>query len=228
MMSKVPWNDVESYKVACRQLLIEYDTYIKGYVRKAYLNGNPADLGSHCSHRAGEVMSTNGMESRGKEIKRSHTPILKTFDNPKEESKNPMHMIAAVGKDANYYMPLDDPLVEFAVDPPREKFVDNVIKELRKVSDYKQLNIVTAANQKVQKYCNLTSTFLYSIITCDGVEVAHETVLGNKRVASFMWHFPTTARTFTSLSCFMKCDVKKYSQASAGKSRCYIDSISRD
>ena len=81
-MSKIAWNDIESYKVACRQLLIEYDEHIKDYVRKAFLSGDPSDLGSHCSHRAGEVMSTNAMESRGKQIKRSHTPIFDQDRSP--------------------------------------------------------------------------------------------------------------------------------------------------
>ena len=217
-MSKISWNDIESYKVACRHLLIEYNEHIKEYVCKAYLNGDPSDLGSHCSHRAGEVMSTNGMESRGKQIKCSHTPILKCFDKPKEESKNPMHMVAAIARDANNHMPLDDPLVNFAVDSPREKFIKSALIELRKVSDYKQPKTVTAASRKVQQYRNLTPTFLYSIMTCNGVEFAHEEVLGNKSVDSFIWHFPTIGRTFTSLSCYIKSYVNKYAQSPAGKS----------
>ena len=218
-MSKIAWNDIESYKVACRQLLIEYDKHIRDYVRKAYLNGDPSDLGSHCSHRAGEVMSTNAMESRGKEIKRSHTPILKCFDQPKEESKNPMHMIVAIAKDANSYMPLDDPLVDFAVKPSRVKFIKSAMTELRKLSDYKPPNTVTTASRRIQQYRNLTPTFLYSIMTCDGVECAHEDILGNNSVNSFIWHFPTIGRTFTSLSCYVKSCVHKYSQSPAGTSK---------
>ena len=218
-MSKIPWNDKRSFEVACRQLLIEYDNHIKDYVRKAYLNGDPSDLGSHCSHRAGEVMSTNGMESRGKQIKCSHTPILKCFDKPKEESKNPMHMIVAIAKDAHSHMPLDDPLVDFAVDAPREKFMSSALTELRKISDYKQPNTVTAASRRVQQYRNLTQTFLYSIMTCDSVECPHEEVLGKKNVESFIWHFPTIGRIFTSLSYYIKSCVNKYSQSPAGTSK---------
>ena len=103
-------------------------------------------------------MSTNGMECRGREIKRSHTPILKCFDKPKEESKNPMHMVAAIAKDANSCMPLDDPLVDFAVKPSREKFIKSAMIELRKVSDYKPPNTVTASSQRMQQYRNLRPT----------------------------------------------------------------------
>ena len=162
-------------------------------------------------------MSTNAMESRGKQIKCSHTPILNCFANPKEESKNPMHMIAAFGKDANSYMPLDDPLVDFATDAPREKFINSALIELRKVSDYKPPITVTAASRRVQKYRNLTPSFLYSIMTCDGVECAHDEVLGNKSVDSFIWYFPTIGCIFTSLSCYMKICIDKYSQSPAGK-----------
>ena len=92
MLSKIAWNDIESYKVACAQLLIEYDEHIKDHVRKAYLNGDPSDLGSHCSHRPSENMSTNAAESRGKELQKGQTSALSSEADPDEESKNPVHM----------------------------------------------------------------------------------------------------------------------------------------
>jgi len=71
---------------------------------------------------------------------------------------------------------------------------------------------------------NLTSTFLYSIVTVDGVETPHELILGNKQVPSFTIHFPTSSRVFTSLSLLMQADIEKYSQAPAGmKSRFILE-----
>ena len=215
-MSKIPWNDIESYKVACAQLLIEYDEHIKDHVRKAYLNGDPSDLGSHCSHRPGENMSTNAAESRGKEHQKGQTSALSSEADPDEESKNPIHMIAGAGIDADKHMSLSDPLKDFAVNAPRNKFIESALNELRKISSYRPPPTLTNSSRNVQKFLNLSGTFLYSIVTVNGLETPHESVLGNKRVESFTIHFPTTSRLFTSLSLYMLNDIAKFDQAPAG------------
>ena len=128
-------------------------------------------------------------------------------------------MIAGFARDANLHMSKKDPLADFAVNPPREKFVKRALDELRKASDYEQPRIVSESSRRVQEYSNLCSTFLYSVVTVDGVECPHADVLG-KKVSSFMIYFPTGSRLFTSLSLLMKKDIKLHSQAPEGlKSR---------
>ena len=60
------------------------------------------------------------------------------------------------------HMPLDDPLKDFAVNAPRDKFVESALNELRKVSRYSPPKIESSSSRKVQQYNNLTSTFLYA------------------------------------------------------------------
>ena len=161
-------------------------------------------------------MSTNAAESRGKEHQKGQTSALSSEADPDEESKNPVHMWAGFAIDANRHMPLDDPLKDFAVNAPRDKFVESALNELRKVSRYSPPKIESSSSRKVQQYNNLTSTFLYSIVTVGGVEKPHEVVLGNNQIDSFTIYFPTASRTLTSLSLMMRDDIALYDQAPAG------------
>ncbi|EJK49621.1 hypothetical protein THAOC_31482, partial [Thalassiosira oceanica] len=192
-----------------------------GYYNRPHLQNHHVHAPSR---RPGENMSTNGAESRGKEAQKGQTSALSGEADEKEESKNPIHMLAGFGIDANIHMPLEDPLNKFAVNAPRDDFIDSALDELRKVSSYSPPKTVTSSARRVQTYLNLTSTFLYSIVTVDGVETPHELILGNKQVPSFTIHFPTSSRVFTSLSLLMQADIEKYSQAPAGmKSRFILE-----
>ena len=72
MMACIPCGDFVTWKNALDGLLEDYKEHIKPYVKKTYLNGNPNCLGGHCSKRPGDMTSTQGMESRGGEIKKAH------------------------------------------------------------------------------------------------------------------------------------------------------------
>ena len=90
MMACIPCGDFDTWKNALDGLREDYKEHIKPYVKKTYLNGNPNCLGGHCSKRPGDMTSTQGMESRGGEIKKAHREILDKYKDPKKESRNPM------------------------------------------------------------------------------------------------------------------------------------------
>ena len=214
MMANIPCGDVETFQNALDGLLEKHKDDISDYVKKAYLNGNPNCLGGHCCHRPGEMTSTQGMESRGGEVKKAHQQILKQYTHPKEESRNPMHMIAAVAMDQYFHSTSSDPLAKFAIAPSRskpgdDKFLDKACDALRKLCDYSPPPTVTPGSGKKQQVKNLPSTWLYSFVLSDGEEVRHD-VLG-KKDTSIEFYFATASRTLTSLKMLMKAKLRDMS-----------------
>lgn len=209
MLVNIPCGDIESFKVGVACVLEKYGDAISDYVKKEYLNGSPLSLGGHCSKVFGEMTSTQGMESRGKEDKKAHTEVLSQYSNPNEESRNPIHMLAAFARDLTFHSKLSAPLEKFATKTkplrPRakDKFHEKACKELRLLSDYTPPEIVKPGSGKVQVVSNLKSPWLYSIVLSEGKEVAHQDVLGKKDV-SIEFIMPSDSRTYTSLKMLLK------------------------
>eukprot|EP00985_Skeletonema_marinoi_P021822 scaffold13611_cov78-Skeletonema_marinoi.AAC.2 len=204
MMSKIPCGEMVVFKNATDLLLEKYGASIKPSVRNSYFNGNPSDLGTHASKRAGEVMSTNGCERRGGETKKAHTNTMEIYTD-KMENINPVHMMSSTGRDIEFHSKVSDPLAKFAVKPSRNKFEKNALSALRALSDYKPPKVIPAHSNKKQKITNLDAMFLYSAVVVNGIETPHEDVLG-KRDISFTWFFPTGSRLVTSLSVQVKSE----------------------
>ncbi len=86
--------------------MVSIKTYLRKYgdqlslsVKNSYFNGKPSDLDTHVSKLPGEVKSTNGAERRGGETKKAHSYVLDQYTDSKSESRNPLHMLAAVAHD---------------------------------------------------------------------------------------------------------------------------------
>ena len=183
MMANIPCGDEETFKNALDGLLEKHQDDISDYVKKAYLNGDSRCLGGHCSKRPGEVTSTQGMERRGGEVKRFHQDVLSEFNNPREESLNPMHMLAAVARDYYFHSSISDPLAKFAVTPSRpgeDYFVDKACDNLRKLRDYSPPPTVTPGSGKKQQVSNLPSTWLYSFVLSNMEKKLHMMFLERK------------------------------------------------
>ena len=75
MIANIPCGDKVTFQNALEGLIDKYEDDISDHVKTAYLNGNPNCLGGHCSKRPDEVTSTQGMERRGGEVKKSHQDI---------------------------------------------------------------------------------------------------------------------------------------------------------
>lgn len=207
MMSKIPCGDTVTFKNALDLLREKYSKYIKGNVKGNYFNGNPRDLGGCCCHRPGEMMSTQGCEKRGGEVKRSHSEILSHYLDEKKESRNPLHILAAVARDARFHLTLSNPLKKLSTIPPKEgAFVDDALEELRYLSDYVPPKTLPAGSKKKQEVNNLRGTWLYSAVLVNGNEVSPDDVLG-KKSCSFQWQFPTSSRLLTSVSMMKKEEV---------------------
>ena len=211
MISKIPCGDVVTFNHALEGLLEKYGDRATNNIKNSYFSGNPCDLGGCCCHRPGEMMSTQGCEKRGGQVKKAHEQILAHYSDKKKESKNPLHMLAAVARDGAFKMKRSDTLAEFSAEPRRKgKFADKALDELRHLSDYKPAK----TSRKKPKIVNMRSTFLYSAVEVDGKEVAPETVLGDE-TKSFAWSFPTASCLLTSMSMYEK---EKREKGSGGPS----------
>ncbi len=189
------------FKNATELLLQKYGDQLSPSVKNSYFNGKPSDLGTHVSKVPGEVKSTNGAERRGGEIKKAHSTILKRFNHSKSESRNPLHMLAAVGRDIDLRMKASDRLETFAIVPSRDSHEEKAHEALRQLSDYKPIVNNASTSKKKQKIKNFDGSFLYSAIVVDGVERSIGNVLGsNTSTLSFTWWFPTLSRVLTSLA----------------------------
>ena len=225
-MACIPCGDFATWRNALDGLLEDYKEHIKPYVKKTYLNGNPNCLGGHCSKRPGDMTSTQGMESRGGEIKKAHREILDKYKDPKKESRNPMLMLAAVARDGRFHMKLSDPLSKFAVVPSRsDEWMDQVLEDLRQVSDYKPPKTLPPTSRRKQRVSNLRATWLYSMLLVEDKEVvSHDSVLGKKET-SIDWYWPTTSRIFTSYVAIVK---EKIASAVGGPSGFQLSLPSED
>ena len=109
-------------------------------------------------------------------MKKAHTEILNHYNNSKEESRNPLHIFAAVARDAAFHMKMSDTLSKFAVSPTRDvAFMDETLTNLRYLSDYKLPKVVPEGSRKKQQVNNLPSTWLYSQLVVDDNETARQT-----------------------------------------------------
>ena len=203
MISMLAPDDEESYGHAIELLIQKFDTYISPYVRESYLNGNSFDLGGHCAGRAGECASTQGMERRGGVIKDVHDHIMKSYGSPKLESRNPLHLLAAVARDYKYNCSHD----KFSSSPKRER-VAYAYDQLRDMSKHKVVTSTTTSRKRQ----NFPSTFLYAfcLVGPSKEESPLHNVLG-KSDTSFQLVIPTASRTFTSLSVLLQEDLSNIS-----------------
>lgn len=198
MMSNIPCGDVETFEVATKGVLKKYEKHIKPYVMRAYLNGNPSCLGGYCSKTPGDMTSTQGCEARGGEIKKAHKEIMEPYDDPKMESRNPLHLIGAVARDAAFHSKASNPCGKFAVQPSREDIIDDVMNDLRYLGEYTPPKEVSVSSRRVQKVCNLSGDWLYSFWeTGDGEEVSPDEILGKQ--VSIKSSLPSTSRLLSSL-----------------------------
>lgn len=199
MISCIAPNDLETYANAMNLLIQQYEKNISAYVRKAYFNGNPYDLGGRCAGRAGDGGSTQGMESIGGKVKAAQKNVTRRYANPKQESKNPLRLMAGAARYASFHMKLDDPLSKFSAEPIRDaKFMTPILDEIRMLSDYEPPREPAASSRRKFKPNNLSMTWLYSICVVNDVEMPIEDVLGKHE--SFEWYIPTASRVLTSLS----------------------------
>ena len=147
------------------------------------------------------MKSTNGAEKRGGEVKKKHSTILKQYKDSQSQSRNPLHMLAAVAHDIDLRLKTSDPLENFAKVPIRDSYEPKALQAMRQLSDYKPIVNNASTSNKKQKIKNIDGSFLYSAIVVDGVEKSIGNVLGsNTSTLSFTWWFPTLSRLLTSLA----------------------------
>lgn len=203
MMSKIPCGCLEDFRSAVKLLLEEFDKLLKPYVKKTYFSGDPSDLGSHCSKRPGENMSTNGAESRGGEVKGALAEILKKFESPRDSS-NPLFLMSAYSRDAATHLRKSEPLNTLAVHPVRgEEIMEPALDHLRHLSCYEPPPKVSSSSRKKQKIRNMRADWLFSTVTAGGEVAPHEEALGEASTSVDIWT-PTSSRFLTSLSSLMK------------------------
>ena len=201
MMTFIPPDKEECYRVAIDLLLKEYDEYLSQNFRAQYLTKDPNDLGGLCAGRAGEVASTNGMERRGGCTKNCHRDNCKELGLP-SRSGNPLLIISALGIDGQRKQ---NNIENVSIKPNRTKVV-SAYEQLRTWSKYRvpRPDELLCDMRKNRNFCSdITYCLCVATVTDDTgsdveMEVPLHTALGNVGLV-YKVTFPTMSAQNTEL-----------------------------
>eukprot|EP00986_Skeletonema_menzelii_P013409 scaffold7753_cov147-Skeletonema_menzelii.AAC.1 len=206
MISWIPPSDKESFIVALDLLIKKFGDCLNEHVRNKYLNGERLDLGGHMAGKAGQVASTNGMETWGKLVKQLLADILEGLQGSKKESLNPWHLIHAAAKAKKFHRSGTKYKVANMPNKERTDF-QFAYKQLKDGSNYTPASSLPANSNR--RRVNFNATFLYSfiaILDADGnaSDLPLHEAIGNDQIwkscLSFTWIVPSCSVVYTELS----------------------------